>query len=181
MEKKNESKKKITQSDLKKIMALGNIAEKSYKKEAIEKIQNQEVASIQLEKPETEVEVLPSVQAETLPAVEATQVNVTIEPEEHKAPEKNTPPEPPKPKEEALTMPNDIPFEDFLKKYIPADLDKRESTYIYTTNLRILKAIATSEGSAIVDLLNNIVATWAAKYNKNIRKSLQKPSKLVGF
>ncbi len=89
-----------------------------------------------------------------------------------------------KDKEEDLTnvlASSEIPFEDYLKKFIPLDTDRRESAYIYTSNLYILKSIATSEKAKLNDMINNILASWIQKHHKNIKKSLQKPSKSFGI
>lgn len=175
MEKKNQSNKKPTQADLKKLMALGNLAEKNFKKESLTKIQETESAAKAIDTLPESTNVLPVEQAipEVLPvAIENPDPTPTAQQNE---------PEQQKNKEEQLVTAMDVPFEVFFKKYYPSDTDRRETVWVYTTNLKILKAISTSEDAPMIDIVNNIIAEWAKKYNKNIRKSLQKPSKMFGF
>lgn len=160
--------------DMAKLIQMGKAAEKEFKKDAIKQVQSSDNEA----KTSETKDINPPGFEENVPQSFTAALKVE-NPKVDPIPEKKS--EEVISKEEILLATgSEIAFEEFLKKYIPADTDKRESAYVYTTNLFILKAIATSEGAVINDMINNIIAAWIQKYQKNIRKSLQKPSKIFG-
>jgi hypothetical protein len=184
---KKESIKIPKAVDLAKLIAMGQAAEKEFKQDAIKQVSLNEPNNSIPETSKEDISDYSDNQPQSFSNAEETAIQVKdteIRKGEEQAPvkKKNDEFQGQKTQEETPVPPSlDVPFEEFLKKYIPADTDKRESAYVYTTNLYILKAIATSEGSVINDMINNIISAWIQKYNKNIKKSLQKPSKIFGL